>query len=681
MRIIPPVTNQTQTDPYLWLEDVEAERSLEWVRAQNAVSQRELEARPEFETIRSRLLSIMDSEARIPYVEKHGDHYYNFWRDATHERGLWRRTSLESYRTENPDWETVLDLDALGAQENENWVFGGAQHCQSDPRRALIQLSRGGADAVVVREFDLETKTFVTDGFNLPEAKTWLGWRNPDSIFVGTDFGPGSQTTSGYPRMVKIWNRGQPLQDAQTVFEGQGDDMAAYGYHTEEAEFPREFIVRRVSFFTDETRLISDSAQVKIDKPESATFGTWREFALLEPKADWTIGDKTYSPGTLLAIKLEEFLKGSRDFDVLFEPSDRKSLQGCSSTKNYLLLNELENVRHSVYALEHKDGAWVRRKLQTPEFGQVKVWPVDLHASDAYWMDVTDYLTPSSLYHASEIGQTPELLKQLPAFFDASGLRTQQFQAISKDGTKTPYFMVSRDDTVLDGSNPTLLYGYGGFEVSMLPQYSVGVGSSWLERNGVYVVANIRGGGEFGPRWHRAALRENRQRAYDDFIAVAEDLIARRVTSSHHLGIQGGSNGGLLMGAMLTQRPELWKAVVCQVPLLDMRRYHLLLAGASWMEEYGDPDKPEDWAFISRYSPYQNLREGVKYPRVLFTTSTRDDRVHPGHARKMFARMKELGSDALYFENIEGGHGGAANNAQAAYMSALAYTFLLHELR
>jgi prolyl oligopeptidase len=444
VRIIPPVNNQNQTDPYIWLEDVEVERSLEWVRAQNAVTQAELEARPEFETIRSRLLSIMNSEARIPYLEKHGDHYYNFWRDATHERGLWRRTTLESYRTENPDWETVLDLDALGTLEHESWVFGGAQHCVTDPRRALIQLSRGGADAVVVREFDLETKQFVTDGFNLPEAKIWLAWRDPNSIFVGTDFGPGSQTTSGYPRIVKIWNRGQTLADAQTIFEAQTDDMAAYGYHTEDAEFPREFIVRRMSFFTDETRLMSDGDLVKIDKPESTTFGTWREFAILEPKIDWTVGDRTYAPGSLLAIKLEDFLTGSHDFDVLFEPSDRKSLQDYSSTKNFLLLNELENVRHSVYALEHKDGAWVRHKLQTPEFGQVKVWAVDSHASDAYWMDVTDYLTPSSLYHASGVGQTPELLKQLPAFFEASGLRTQQFEATSSDGTKIPYFMVSR---------------------------------------------------------------------------------------------------------------------------------------------------------------------------------------------------------------------------------------------
>jgi prolyl oligopeptidase len=675
------VSNQNQIDPYLWLEEVEAERSLDWVRSQNAVSRAELEARPEFETIRTRLLSILNSEARIPYLDKHGDHYYNFWHDAAHERGLWRRTTLESYRTENPDWETVLDVDALAKLEAENWVFGGAQHCVSDPGRALVRLSRGGADATVVREFNLVTKTFVTDGFNLSEAKSWFGWRDPDSIFVGTDFGPGSLTTSGYPRVVKIWNRGQALADAETTFEGQEEDMLSYGYHTEDAEFPREFVSRRMSFFTDETRLLSDGNLINIDKPESTTFGTWREFALLEPKMDWTLGDRTYTAGSLLAIKLEEFLNGSRNFDVLFEPSDRKSLQNYHGTKNFLLLNELENVRHSVYALEHKDGAWVRHKLETPEFGQIKVWAVDSHSSDAYWMDVTDYLTPSSLYHASGVGQTPERLKRLPAFFDASGLQTQQFEATSQDGTKIPYFMVSREDTVLDGSNPTLLYGYGGFEVSQLPQYSAGVGSSWLERGGVYVVANIRGGGEFGPRWHRAALREHRQRAYDDFIAVAEDLIARGVTSSDHLGIQGGSNGGLLMGVMLTERPDLWKAVVCQVPLLDMRRYHLLLAGASWMEEYGDPDKPDDWAFISRYSPYQNVREGVNYPRVLFTTSTRDDRVHPGHARKMFARMKEMGLDALYFENIEGGHGGAANNAQAAYMAALAYTFLLHELR
>ncbi len=679
----------TQTDPYLWLEAVEDERALAWVREQNAISEAELEARPEFEPIRSRLLSILNSEARIPILGKHGAHYYNFWRDAANPRGLWRRTTLESYRTPNPEWEIVLNLDALAAQENENWVFTGVEYCPPGDRRALIRLSRGGADAVVVREFDLDTKTFVADGFNLPEAKIWISWRNQDSIFVGTDFGPGSQTASGYPRLVKIWNRGQPLTDAQTIFEGQTDDVWAFGYHTDDAEFPREFVVRGVSFFTNETRLVSDGDLVKLEKPDDAQIATWREFALVETKTDWVIDGRTYLQGSLLAIKLEDFLKGSRDFEVLFSPTERKSLLDYSSTRHFLLLNELENVRHTIHALEHADGAWVRRTLPTPEFGQVSVWPVEPTVTDAYWMEVTDYLTPSSLY-IGNVGGAPELLKQLPAFFDASGLETKQFEAISKDGTRIPYFLVSREDIKLDGSNPTLLYGYGGFEVSQLPQYSAGIGSSWLEsragrsqrawKGGVFVVANIRGGGEFGPRWHRAALRENRQRAYDDFIAVAEDLIARGVTSPSHLGIQGGSNGGLLMGAMLTQRPDLFKAVVCQVPLLDMRRYHLLLAGASWMEEYGDPDKPEDWAFIQKYSPYQNLRDGVKYPRVLFTTSTRDDRVHPGHARKMFARMKDMGLDALYFENIEGGHGGAANNDQAAYMNALAHTFLIQEL-
>lgn len=673
------------TDPYLWLEAVEDEKALDWVRAQNAVSQRELEAQPEFDQIRSRLLSIMNNDARIPYLTKHGDHHYNFWKDAQHERGVYRRTSLESFRTSNPEWETILDLDALGRLEGENWVWGGAQHAYANPNRALIKLSRGGADAGVVREFDLITKSFVTDGFNLPEAKSYIGWRGADSVFIGTDFGAGSQTTSGYPRIVKIWNRGESLADATTIFEGQSDDVWAYGYATEDPEFPREFVVRGKSFFTNETRLVSDGDLVKLQKPDDAQITTWREFALIELKTDWVLEGKTYPQGTLLAIKLKEFLKGSRDFDVLFFPTERKSLQDYSSTKNFLLLNELENVRHSIYALEYNDGAWVRHKLETPEFGQVNVWPVDPYRTDEFWMDVTDYLTPSSLY-LSSVNGTPELLKRLPAFFNASGLKTQQFEATSKDGTQIPYFLVSRENIKLGGSNPTLLYGYGGFEVSQLPQYSAGIGSSWLERGNVFVVANIRGGGEFGPRWHRAALRENRQRAYDDFIAVAEDLIERGVTSSQHLGIQGGSNGGLLMGVMLTQRPDLFKAVVCQVPLLDMRRYHTLLAGASWMEEYGDPDKPEDWAFIQKYSPYQNLRSaselgGVNYPRVLFTTSTRDDRVHPGHARKMFARMKDMGCDVLYFENIEGGHGGAANNAQAAYMNALAHTFLIHELQ
>ena len=398
-------------------------------------------------------------------------------------------------------------------------------------------------------------------------------------------------------------------------------------------------------------------------------------YALIGP-----IDGKTYPGGTLLGADFEAYLRGDRKLAVLFEPTARKCLAGTSATKNYLIINELENVRNKLYLLRREAGQWIRQTLDTPALGSIHARGIDPEESDDYFLTVTDFLTPSGLYFGTAGQAEREKLKSLPAFFAADGLEIRQHEASSKDGTPIPYFQVSRKNLNFDGKNPLLLYGYGGFEVSLLANYIPAVGAAWLERGGVYVLANIRGGGEFGPNWHAAARKENRQRAYDDFVAVAEDLIARKVTAPRHLGIQGGSNGGLLMGVMLTQRPDLFQAVVCQVPLLDMKRFHKLLAGASWVDEYGDPEKAEDWSFISQYSPYQKVVKDQKYPRVLFMTSTRDDRVHPGHARKMFAKMKEQGHDVLYFENIEGGHSGAADNRQAAYMAALGYTFLIKEL-
>jgi prolyl oligopeptidase len=673
--------NASVNDPYLWLEEVTSERALAWAREQNAVSTRELEGSPQFEPIRQRLLSILDSKERIPYVSKHGDHYYNFWRDEKNVRGLWRRTSLEEYKKPAPKWETVLDLDALGKDENENWVWKGYTVLRPSNDRALVSLSRGGADATVVREFDLNSRSFVKDGFFLPEAKSSVAWRNRDTVYVGTDFGAGSLTSSGYPRIAKEWKRGTPLDEARQVFEGQPGDVSVSAYVTRDQEFTFEFINRGVTFFTTETRILRGDKWVVIDKPADARVGTFRDQLLLRLRSDWQVGGKTYLAGSLLAADIESYLDGDRKLTPLFEPADRKSLAGSSATKNYLVINELDNIRNRIYRLQHRNGQWSRTRMDTPAFGTVSLSGIDPDESDDYFMTVTDFLTPSSLYLGTIGSANREKIKSLPDFFKSDGLEISQHEATSRDGTKVPYFQVSRKGLALDGANPTLLYGYGGFEISMLPAYNANVGSAWLERGGVYVLANIRGGGEFGPKWHYAARKENRQRAYDDFIAVAEDLAARKVTSPKHLGIQGGSNGGLLVGVMLTQRPELFRAVVCQVPLLDMRRFNQLLAGASWMDEYGDPDKPEEWAYISKYSPYQNVLKEKTYPRTLFTTSTRDDRVHPGHARKMVARMKEQGHDVLYYENIEGGHGGAANNEQAAYMMALAYTFLLNELK
>jgi prolyl oligopeptidase len=670
-------------DPYLWLEDVEGAKPLAWVEAQNKVSLAELTAAPGYQALYDRLLAINDSRARIPSVAKRGAFYYNFWQDKTNPRGLWRRTTPEDYRNENPKWETVLDLDALARDEKQNWVWSAPVPLYPNYDRYLLRLSRGGGDATVVREFDLATKTFVKEQpFDLPEGKNSVTWLDRDTLFVGTNFGPGALTDSGYPRTVKLWRRGTALADAPLVFAGEATDVSVNGYVTNEPGYHREFIRRAITFYTSETYLHEAGKLTKLELPLDAQPGTYRDQITVELRSAWTTGGRTYPAGALLAMNYARFLKGERDFAFLFTPGPRTSLVGTSDTRNHLIVNELDNVRNRLYTLTLRaDGGWQRTPLAAPAFGSVSATAVDGDESDEFFLSVTDFLTPSTLAIGTIGRDARTVLKQLPGFFDKTGLAITQHEALSKDGTRVPYFQVARENLALDGKNPTLLYGYGGFEVSMTPSYSGGIGAAWLEQGGVYILANIRGGGEFGPGWHQAALKPNRQRAYDDFAAIAEDLIARKVTSPAHLGIQGGSNGGLLMGVMLTQRPELFGAVVCQVPLLDMKRYHLLLAGASWMGEYGNPDVPAEWDYISRYSPYQKAVAGKKYPRTLLMTSTRDDRVHPGHARKMAAKLADQGHDVLYYENTEGGHGGAANNAQRARMTALAFTFLQKQLK
>ena len=677
---VAPAAPTAGEDPYLWLENVTDPKALDWVRLQNADSTRELEAAPEFPVIRQRLLSILDSRERIPYVTKHGPYYYNFWRDQNHVRGVWRRTTLSDYKKAQPDWETVIDLDRLAEVEKENWVWKGYDILYPTYDRCLISLSHGGADATVLREFDMRKKVFLKEGFYLPEAKSEAAWADRDTIYIGTDFGPGSLTSSGYPRVLKEWKRGTPVAAAKTIFEGKPTDVSVAAAVVHDHGRLYHFIKRDATFFTSEEFVRRGDQWVKIEKPDDARVGVFDDQLLITPRLDWTVAGKTYVGGSLLAADFAAYLKGERQLTVLFAPTERKSLAGTSETKNYLIVNELDNVRNQLYVLRRAGGQWTRSLLDAPAFGSVNAVGIDADESDDYFLTAADFLTPASLDYSTVGLHSRERLKSLPAFFKADGLEISQHEAVSKDGTRVPYFQVSRKGLALDGNNPTLLYGYGGFEIPMLPTYNASVGAAWLERGGVYVLSNIRGGGEFGPKWHEAARKENRQRAYDDFIAVSEDLISRKVTSPRRLGIQGGSNGGLLMGVMLTERPDLFHAVVCQVPLLDMRRFNRLLAGASWMDEYGNPDKPEEWAYISKYSPYQNVTKEQKYPRVLFTTSTRDDRVHPGHARKMVARMKAQGHNVLYYENIEGGHGGAANNQQAAYMAALAYTFLVEEL-
>ena len=672
-------------DPYEWLEEVLGDKALEWVKARNAIVQNRMEREESFEKLRSDLLEILDSNARIPFVSKRGEYYYNFWRDKTNERGLWRRTTLEEYRKAEPKWEVVLDLDALGKTENENWVWKGASLLRPDYQRALIILSRGGADANITREFDLKTRSFVADGFELPESKGSVSWIDIDHLFVSTDFGNGSMTDSGYPRMAKLWKRGTPIEQAKLVYEGKQEDMSVGAVHDDSPGFERNFVTRNIAFYNDELFLVKDSGElIKIDAPNTASKSVFKRFLLLELREAWTVESKTYPAGSLLVSDFDRFLRGERAFEVLFEPSANTALSSVTTTKDHVVINVLEDVKNRLYVLTPSNtespAAWRREPLVgAPAFGTVNVTAVDSDDSNDYFMTSTDYLTPTTL-SIGTIGKAPEELKRLPHFFDSVGMQISQHFATSSDGTKVPYFMVAKKDVNLDGKNPTLLYGYGGFEISLQPNYSATVGRAWLTQGGVYVVANIRGGGEYGPRWHQAALKENRLRAYEDFAAVAKDLVARGVTSKQRLGIQGGSNGGLLVGNMITLYPELFEAGVCQVPLLDMKRYNKLLAGASWMAEYGNPDYPDQWAYIRKFSPYQNVQPSVAYPKVLFTTSTRDDRVHPGHARKMMAKMESQGHAVWYYENIEGGHGGAANNKQSAFMQALAYTFLKQEL-
>jgi prolyl oligopeptidase len=679
-------------DPYLWLEEVQGETALAWVRERNAQALQRLQARADFTPTRERLLAILDAKDRIPHFARRGEWLYNFWQDPAQPRGLWRRTTLAEYRKAQPVWETVLDVDALGKAEGENWVFGGSTCFGPAYRRCLLSLSRGGADASVVREFDTVDKRFVPGGFVLPEAKSEVDWLDADTLIVGTDFGPGSLTDSGYPRVLRRWQRGTPLAAAVTVFEGQAQDVSVQAtvHHTPGHE--RLVLSRATDFFNNLYFVEERGQRTPLAVPTDASLSFWNhaggrtDTMLLQLRSDWAVAGRTWRAGSLLATDTRAFLRGERQLTALFEPTATRSLAGYTTTRNCVIVEVLDNVASRVEEWRRTPGGFVRREIAAPFPGAIAVGGLNdpLLRTDPlaerYWLTHSGFTTPDSLQLGRTGSDRREALKALPAAFDATGMRVEQLFATSPDGTRVPYFVVWPKGATASGDNPTLLYGYGGFEVSMAPWYARGYGSVWSSRGGVLVVANIRGGGEFGPAWHQAALKANRQRAFDDFIAVAQDLIARRITSPRHLGIEGGSNGGLLVGAVMVQRPELFNAVVCQVPLLDMRRYHRLLAGASWMGEYGDPDDPAQWSYLSRYSPYQNVRAGVKMPAVLFTTSTRDDRVHPGHARKMAARMLEQGHEVLYFENIEGGHGAAADNAQRALMQALEFSFLWQQL-
>ncbi|MEB4208553.1 prolyl oligopeptidase family protein [Mycobacterium sp. 94-17] len=673
------MTSQSQSaarhneDPYLWLEDVTGDEALDWVRERNAATLARFRDE-NFERMRTEALEVLDTDARIPYVVRRGEYLYNFWRDAANPRGLWRRTTLDSYRTDSPDWDVLIDVDELGRADGENWVWAGAGVIYPEHTRALVSLSRGGSDASVVREFDMSTREFVDAGFELPEAKSQVSWADPDTVLVGTDFGADSLTDSGYPRVVKRWRRGTALADAEMVFEGARSDVNVTASTSRIPGFERTLIGRALDFWNEIVYELRGSELIRIDTPTDASVSLHREWLLIELRSDWPLGDATYTAGSLLAANYEEFLTGTAQLQVVFEPDAHTALNHYAWTRDRLLVVSLADVASRVEIVT--PGDWLREEVAgIPAATNTVIVSAD-DTGDEFFLDSSGFDSPSRLMRGTDDG-TLEPVKSAPSFFDAENICVKQNFVASQDGTPIPYFVVRPGaPQASDAPAPTLLYGYGGFESSNTPGYSGVLGRLWLARGGTYVLANIRGGGEYGPGWHTQAMRAGRHKVAEDFAAVATDLVHRGITTVAQLGAQGGSNGGLLMGIMLTKYPERFGALVCSVPLLDMKRYHLLLAGASWVAEYGDPDNPDDWEFISEYSPYQNISSTRRYPPVLMTTSTRDDRVHPGHARKMTAALEAAGQPVCYYENIEGGHAGAADNEQVAFKSALTYSFL-----
>jgi len=673
-------TTTSDEDKFLWLEEVEGEKALAWVKEKNASTLKEIEAMGEYQSVKADALEILNAKDRVQWPSRRGDYLYNFWRDETHVKGIYRRTTTESYLTGEPVWETVLDIDALSEADGESWVYKGMSCLYPDYLNCSVSLSPGGTDAVITREFSLEALDFV-EGFELPLAKGGYSFIDPDTVFVSTDFGEGSLTESGYPRIVKKWRRGESLEEAKTVFETDVTSISATGYTMFDGDARYEMIREGTTFFTSNTYVLQQDKPVKLDIPEGARLrALFKGQLLVQMRGDWKPADKEFVKGSLIVANFEELIAGNATWQVLFEPSENSSLASVSTTRDYLFLNTNHDVSSRVERYELGAEGFVSTPLNLGDNGAISI----LNTSDKdneFYATFTNFVTPTQMYMGDAATLETQLVRESPSRFDSEGMQVEQHFATSKDGTKVPYYVVKPKGYEANGKNPTLLYGYGGFEISLRPSYSAMRGKEWVERGGVYVLANIRGGGEYGPRWHQAALKKNRMKAYEDFIAIAEDLIAQGVTAPDHLGIQGGSNGGLLVGAVTMLRPDLFDAVVCQVPLLDMKRYHKLLAGASWVGEYGNPDNPEMWSVIKTYSPYQNIQEGVEYPEIFFTTSTKDDRVHPGHARKMVAKMESMGHKVFYYENMEGGHAGAADNNQRADVYARVYAYLWHKLK
>jgi prolyl oligopeptidase len=678
-----PLSELGKDDPYLWMEEIEGTRAMDWAKAQNARTLPVLQGDARYATLESQALAILNAKDRIPGVSFAGDGTLrNFWQDKDHVRGLWRKTTLDSYRGAEPAWDTILDIDALSKAENANWVFKGASCLPPEDSRCLVTLSNGGKDAVTVREFDTVTKTFVEGGFVLPEGKQNYSWLDKDTLLVAREWEPGQVTKSGYAYVLKTLKRGQTLAQAKEVFRGVETDVAVSPFVLRDADGRAVAVMasRGVTFFESEYHLLTDTGPVKLDLPlKSSIQGYVDGQMVVLMEQDWA--EKGFKTGDLISFDLAALKAAptTTKATLVLRPTAKQSVESVQTTRTKLVVGLLDNVKGAAKVLTHGAKGWTSQDLALPANSAIGLGSSS-EKDERLFVTVTGYLAPTTFWLADVGSLKLEQVKASPARFDASTHVVEQFEATSTDGTKIPYFVVRPKGVKYDGTAPTLLYAYGGFQVSITPGYSGVMGKLWLERGGTYVVANIRGGGEFGPAWHTAGLKENRQKVYDDFFAVSQDLITRKITSPRRLGIMGGSNGGLLMGVALTQRPELYNAIVVQVPLFDMIRYSQIGAGASWVGEYGDPAIPSEKAVIAKYDPYSNLKAGRNYPEVFIETSTKDDRVHPAHARKAAARLEELGYPVLYYENIDGGHAASANLAETARRQALEYVYLSRKL-
>lgn len=677
---------QTDED-HLYLEEVLGEEALDQVKTWNQRTLDRLMADPRFEEMQAEALEILNSKDKIPYVSYRGGEVHNFWQDADHVRGIWRKSTLDSYLGENTSWETVLDFDKLAEAEDKNWVYKGNSCLPPEYAHCIVNLSDGGKDAVVRREFNAETKSFVEDGFVTEESKGTASWLDADHQVIGVDFGEGTMTDSGYPMVAKLWTRGTPLSEAVELGRGEKTDVGYWPGVFELSDGRREIIISRSKTFYDSEVFwvpMEDGApQAPIQFPIPAKSDLGSEFKgqiMLSLNEDW----RGFKSGDLVSFGIDDFMEDGEIADVhlVFSPDEKSSMNGYGVTKSKVLMSVSRDVAGTAYAFDWNGEEWTSTPLDFPENGSVNIGATN-DKEDIAFISTESFLTPDTLWTFNTETMEKAQAKSLPSWFDASTMVAEQYFSTSKDGTKIPYFVVRNKDIEMDGTNPTLLYGYGGFEISLNPSYSATRGKLWLENGGVYVLSNIRGGGEYGPKWHQAGLKTDRQRIYDDFISVAEDLIEKGITSPEHLGVEGGSNGGLLTGVMYTQRPDLINAAIVAVPLLDMLRFNKLLAGASWMGEYGNPDdesKPEEREFLRKISPYHNIRPDEDYPEVFFVTSTKDDRVHPGHARKAAMRMEDQDHDFLYYENIDGGHSAAANLKETAKRLALQHVYLMQKL-